>query len=234
MQFPRILRNRRTVVCISAIFVLGLYHLVQTFSRDWKELPIDHFGGFASYQKPVLAADDSPKIRFPHLYSSLRLSSAAGFLSWDRNIVFIAADIKAAGRLAVTACEMSKYDRVQVHFALLGDSSTRADEFQRLSGIGPGSECKLAFHDATAMHPLTTPLLIEATKNEMKHIYRFLHPQVILIDVNNEIDIISSVLKDLAQQFGVPVVELPQKTDNLDWMTRLSSQSLRGEVSLVK
>ena len=235
MQFPRIRRNRRTVVCISAIFVLGLYHLIRTFTRDLKEPSISHFDEFAPYQyKPVPGAEDDrdsrPKIRFPHLYSTL---STSGFRSWDRNVVFIAADIKAAGRLAVTACEMSKYDHVQVHFALLGDSSTRADDFQRFVGIGPGSECKLAFHDATAMHTLTLPLLTEATKSAMRHIYRFLRPQVVFIDVNNEIDIISNALKDAAQRLGVPIVELPQKTDNLHWMASLSSQSLRGRASSV-
>lgn len=234
MQFPRIRRNRRTAVCFSAIFVLGLYHLVWTFTR---EPSIDRFGEFAPYRHmPVLEEDYQdlkPKIKFPHLYSSLRTSSAAGFRSWDQNVVFIAADIEAAGRLAVTACEMSKYDHVQVHFALLGDNSTKADEFQRLSGIGPGSECNLTFHDATTISPLTLPLLAKATKYAMSHIYRFLHPQVVLIDVNNEIDIISSTLKDTTQRFGVPIVELPQKTDNLHWMARLNSQSLRGGVSSV-
>lgn len=243
ISLPRIRRNRRTTACIAAVIVLGLYYLLHSVTYHW-EPPLDPFDdhdGFAPYYQynPVLGAAENPestivvpKIRFPYLYSSLSTSSAAGLRAWNRNVLYVAADIKAAGRLAVTACEMSKHRRVDVHFALLGDSSTKVEDFQNLSGLGRDGDCRVTFHDGTTIALLTKPLLGKAVKYAMMHMHRFLHPQVMFIDKQNENEVVLRAIKEAATQYGAPIIELPENAaENLRWMTRLSSQSLQGGVS---
>ncbi|RPB29370.1 hypothetical protein L211DRAFT_763748, partial [Terfezia boudieri ATCC MYA-4762] len=214
ISLPRIRRNRRTSLCIAAVIVLGLYYLLNLVTEP----------GDSREPKTV-----TPRIRFPYLYSSLSTTSAAGLRSWNQNVLFVAVDFKAAGRLAVTACEMSKHNRVQVHFALLGDSSVRVDYFQNLSGLGPESDCMITFHDGTTMAQLTLPLLGKAVKYAMVHLHRFLHPQVMFIDTENENPVVSKALKEAAGSSGIPMIELPDNAaDKLRWMTRLGSQSLRA------
>ncbi|KAF8421233.1 hypothetical protein EV426DRAFT_536801 [Tirmania nivea] len=217
ISFPRIRRNRRTSACIAAVIVIGLYYLLNSVIRL--------LGAEGSRESKTV----TPRIRFPYLYSTLSTTSAAGLRSWNQNVLFIAADLKAAGRLAVTACEMSKHNRVQVHFALLGDGSVKADDFQNLSGLGPESDCMLTFHDGTTMAQLTLPLLEKAVKYAMVHLHRFLHPQVMFIDTENENPVVSKALKETARSSGIPMIELPSNAaEKLRWMTRLGSQSLRA------
>lgn len=238
ISLPRIRRNRRTSLCIAAVIVLGLYYLLNLVTERGEPSFDQDIDGFTPYYQynPVLGAGDSrepktvtPRIRFPYLYSSLSTTSAAGLRSWNQNVLFVAVDFKAAGRLAVTACEMSKHNRVQVHFALLGDSSVRVDYFQNLSGLGPESDCMITFHDGTTMAQLTLPLLGKAVKYAMVHLHRFLHPQVMFIDTENENPVVSKALKEAAGSSGIPMIELPDNAaDKLRWMTRLGSQSLRA------
>jgi len=244
ISLPRIRRNRRTSACVAAVIVLGLYYLLNSFTgyREPSFGPFDKQDGFNPYYQynPVLGTEDSresktgiPRIRFPYLYNTLSTASAAGLRSWNQHVLFVAVDLKAAGRLAVTACEMSKHNRVLVHFALLGDGSIRTDDFQNLSGLGPESDCMLTFHDGTTMAELTLPLLGKAVKYAMVHLHRFLHPQVMFIDTENESPVVSKALKEAAGNSGIPMIELPgNAAEKLRWMTRLGSQSLRGGTSV--
>jgi len=247
ISLPRIRRNRRTSACIASVIVLGLFYVLNSVTRrgepsfdPFDDQAIDDFTPYYQYN-PVLGAGDNreskivtPRIRFPYLYSTLSRASAAGLRSWNQNVLFVAVDLKAAGRLAVTACEMSKHNRAQVHFALLGDGSVRADDFQSLSGLGPGSDCMLTFHDGTTMAQLTLPLLGKAVKYAMVHLHRFLHPQVMFIDTENENPVVSKALKEAAGNSGIPMIELPRNAaEKLRWITRLGSQSLRGGRSVI-
>ena len=248
---PRIRRNRRTTALFMAIIVLGLYYTFGPSRTSWSRSPLDDLVDtedlFAPYYQynPVLGSADrhgdtredtqtpTMRIRFPYLYSSLVTSSAAGLRSWNQNVLFAAGNIGAARRLAVTACEMSVNDRAQVHFVLLGDSSISMDDFQNLSGAGSDSECQITFHDATTLTPLTLPLLEKAVKSALIHVHRFLHPQVIIIDPENEDIVVLKTLKESADRFGTPVIELPENAaQNLRWMAKLSTQSLRGGVNV--
>ncbi|KAF8463502.1 hypothetical protein BDZ91DRAFT_698412 [Kalaharituber pfeilii] len=237
---PRIRRNRRTIACITALCVFVIYYISATLiavhdSPTITEPTIDDTVVAPGYQfHPILGFDDKSgveaiTIEFPALYNSLRIASAAGLRSWNQNVLFLAATVESATALAVTACEMSKAGRVQVHFGFLGDSRISAEEFQNLSGVGADSDCEISFHDGTAKGHLEVNLLKKAVKHAIFHMHPYLHPQVLVLDPKHEEHAMVKSMREAAEKIGTPVIDIPANAaENVLWMSRLSSSSLRA------
>ena len=243
LAVPRFRRNRRTAAFFALVILLCLYYTFQpsptrspfTSETGSSGTPSDPW--FLSYN-PVLGDSDArgyhnsgSKISFPNLYASLSHSSAAGLRTWNRIVLFVAGDLGAASRLAVIACEMSTFQRVQVHFAFVGPNNISISSFQTMNAVGDDSECKMTFHDARPKFAEQLPeeLIELAVKSALAHLNRFLHPQVTFTEKALEEHIILETIKSTTSRLGMSLIELPwNAADDLRWMTRLDSGSLKG------
>ena len=87
---------------------------------------------------------DGP-IRFYKLAASLHaISNLRGQSAINKNVLYAAASLRSASELIPMACEMGKWNRNNVHFALMGRDDLDMEEIKVLNGVD--EECSVHWH----------------------------------------------------------------------------------------
>ncbi|KAK4178206.1 hypothetical protein QBC36DRAFT_299552 [Triangularia setosa] len=172
---------------------------------------------------------DGP-IYFRKLAATLQAieSSTSGYSAVNKNVLFAAASLKSASLLLPMACKMGTELRSYVHFALMGGSEIDLDELRAVNGID--ESCQIIFHDARPDYAATSTLsrLETCATRGLYHIYKYMHPQVLLLDASGtEEHYFLNGIRKQADALGVPVIDLPKNAHSrLSWVTKLDSSSL--------
>ena len=190
---------------------------------------------------------DGP-IKFYMLASSLHsVARLGGQHEINKNILFAASNLKSASEIIPLACEMARWDRNDVHFAIMGRDDMGIAEIKKINGAE--EDCDVHWHGkATSSNKKTIDLpgLSDARPDYsrwssdlrmeisvtagVEHIQTFIHPQVIIIDNPSREDLFFiTALRSKAMDIGKSVIELPvDAAENMMWITRLDSASLAG------
>ncbi|KAM0275699.1 hypothetical protein ACHAQH_007496 [Verticillium albo-atrum] len=168
-------------------------------------------------------------IKFHDLAVSLHgISNTRGSLPINKNVLFMAANLKTASTLLPMACEMGTAQRNYVHFALLSRDMIEMDDLKQINGID--DSCEIYFHDARPdfVSTSTDTRLQHATARALFHINNYMHPQAIIIDGTELQETWFKKGAMLQGDFmGTPVIELPENAaKRLGWLNRLDSSSL--------
>ena len=172
---------------------------------------------------------DGP-IKFYRLAVSLHaVAKLGGQKDLNKNVLFAASSLKSVSELLPIACEMARWDRNDVHLAIMGRDSMAISEIQEVNGIKQ-EDCNIYWHDARPdFSEWSTDYRMESSvAASLEHIQTFIHPQVILIDdAKREERFFVTAIREKAQELFKPLIELPSSAmDNLMWITRLDSVSL--------
>ena len=137
----------------------------RTPGRTYSGLPlqIPKFGGSVKDDRPEETPPNGPPpesgsrdegksnhdydgtVKFIPLLTSLQaIAGKMGYSTFNRNVLFSAANPKSASRVIPFACEMSRWNRNVVHFAYMGRDEMTLAELQRLNGAG--EECEVHWH----------------------------------------------------------------------------------------
>lgn len=171
---------------------------------------------------------DGP-IKFYKLASSLHsVARLGGQQESNKNVLFAASSLKSASEVIPLACEMARWERNDVHFAIMGRDDMEMQEIKSLNGAV--DDCNVHWHDARPDYSrwsseFRMEVSVEAS---MEHIQTFVHPQVIIIDnPSREDTFFVTTLRSKAMDIGKSIIELPSDaTENMMWITRLDSGSL--------
>ena len=172
---------------------------------------------------------DGP-IKFYKLASSLHsVARFGGLKDANKNVLFAAANLKSLSELMPLACEMARWERSDVHFAVMGRDDMDIQELQNINGA-KAEDCNLHWHDARPDYSRwSSDYRMEVSvAASLGHIQEFIHPQVIIVDdPNREDSFFVTAMRGRALDLFKPMIELPpDATENLMWMTRLDSASL--------
>ncbi|KAI9829867.1 MAG: hypothetical protein M1819_005965 [Sarea resinae] len=170
------------------------------------------------------------QIRFYKLSSSLyEIARTMGHRDINRNILFAASNLKSAANLIPLACEMARWRRAHVNFIFMGRDDLPLTEILKVNGIG--SECKVFWHDGRPDYsPWSSDYRMEMSVSAgLGHTHKFMHPQAVIFDNSGQEDsFFISGITEKAKALEITSIELPQDaTENLKWITRLDSGSLK-------
>ena len=85
------------------------------------------------------------QIKFPYLAATLfGIARTMGYRELNRNVLFSAANLQSAARLIPMACEMSRWNRNIVHFAIMGRDDISLQDIRTVNGVG--AECDIYWH----------------------------------------------------------------------------------------
>lgn len=103
-------------------------------------------------QKPLEAEEhyyDGP-IKFYKLAVSLQAAARRfSHYSVNKNVLFAASNLKSASEILPLACEMARWKRNDVHFALMGRDDLDIPEIKELNGISD-DDCHVRWHGRRA------------------------------------------------------------------------------------
>lgn len=86
------------------------------------------------------------QIKFYKLAVSLHaVVGMAGYNGANKNVLFAASGLKSASEIIPLACEMAKWKRNNVHFALMGRDDLDISEIQKLNGVND-DDCNIHWH----------------------------------------------------------------------------------------
>ncbi|OTA38015.1 hypothetical protein BTJ68_02151 [Hortaea werneckii EXF-2000] len=161
---------------------------------------------------------DGP-IRYHRLASSLRgIKRTKGSALDNRNVLFSVSSLKSAANLIPMACEMARWDRNYVHFALHGRDSLPLQDILDINGVSK-EDCPVSFHDARAEYSeySSDQRAEAAVAGSMKHFQDYMHPQAIITD-DGEIEeaFHAQALRRKGKDMGVTVIEIPGGRPNID------------------
>ncbi|KAI7509790.1 hypothetical protein KC347_g4894 [Hortaea werneckii] len=161
---------------------------------------------------------DGP-IRYHRLALSLRgIKRTKGFALDNRNVLFSVSSLKSAANLIPMACEMARWDRNYVHFALHGRDSLPLQDILDINGVSK-EDCPVSFHDARAEYSeySSDQRAEAAVAGSMKHFQDYMHPQAIITD-DGEIEeaFHARALRRKGKDMGVAVIEIPAGRPNVD------------------
>lgn len=237
-------RRRRVAVVIGAVCLVWL--LLHVFSRPEP--------GYEAYdatniRRPIRPKGPPPKvmddmdevaaqhyytghIKFFELGSSLHeLTNTNGLRAKNRNVLFAASDLKSVSSLIPLACEMAKWNRNYVHFAIMGRYDIQLDDILEVNGVDREG-CAVYWHDARPDYvTYSSDVRAEAVvMAAMGHIQTFMHPQVAIMgDSLREDQFFVRGMRKKTEEQSLPVIEIPTgRADSLEWLTRLDSGSLRS------
>ncbi|KZF23130.1 hypothetical protein L228DRAFT_281881 [Xylona heveae TC161] len=168
-------------------------------------------------------------IKFYKLASSLHaIAKTMGHRKINRNILFAAASLQSATTLIPTACEMARWRRNFVHFALMGRGDITIQELLEINGIG--DECEVYWHDARPDFSIqsTDFRMSVSVSTALNHLNEYIHPQAIITDAQTaEEEFFTKSIQEKAEDIGRPVIFVPKDAvERLKWITRLDSGSL--------
>ncbi|KAL1862585.1 hypothetical protein VTK73DRAFT_6748 [Phialemonium thermophilum] len=168
-------------------------------------------------------------LQFLNLASSLYAitNTKGGYLA-NRNVLFAASSLKSAAGLLPLACSMGAELRSYVHFALMSRSEIELEELRRINGVD--DTCHIIFHDARPDHSSasTDARLSTGTSRALEHIYRYMHPQALIVDGSStEERPFLDGLRTKASSLEIPLIELPEHAPSqVAWISKLDSASL--------
>lgn len=88
------------------------------------------------------------QVKFYNLAASLHgIAKTMGFRENNKNVLFAAASLQSASRLIPMACEMSRWNRNAVHFAIMGREELPMDDIRTVNGVG--TDCNVFWHGET-------------------------------------------------------------------------------------
>ena len=96
---------------------------------------------------------DGP-IKFYKLAASLHaVARLGGQNDFNRNVLFAAANLKSASEIIPIACEMARWERNDVHFAIMGRDDMEMQEIKSLNGAV--DDCNVHWHgrDQSLLRP---------------------------------------------------------------------------------
>ncbi|KAI7239892.1 hypothetical protein KC330_g1608 [Hortaea werneckii] len=161
---------------------------------------------------------DGP-IRYHRLALSLRgIQRTKGSALDNRNVLFSVSSLKSAANLMPMACEMARWDRNYVHFALHGRDSLPLQDILEINGVSQ-EDCPVSFHDARAEYSeySSDQRAEAAVAGSMKHFQDYMHPQAIITD-DGEVEeaFHARALRRKGKDMGVTVIEIPAGRPNVD------------------
>lgn len=170
-------------------------------------------------------------IKFYNLAGTLhKITRTGGFKEFNRNVLFAASSLKSVSALIPLACEMRKWDRNTVHFAIFGRDDLTMAELHEINGVD-GDTCDIYWHDARPDYaPYSTELRAETGATfAFKSINDFMHPQVIITNELEEEDHFFKVaVHRTATAQRHPIIQIPKDAaDTLSWIARLDVEPLR-------
>ena len=93
---------------------------------------------------------DGP-IKFYKLASSLHaVARLGGHQEVNKNILFAASNLKSASEIIPLACEMARWERNDVHFAIMGRDDMELQEIKTLNGAV--DDCNVHWHGRSRDH----------------------------------------------------------------------------------
>ena len=82
---------------------------------------------------------------FYSLAASLHgIAKTMGYREHNKNVLFAAASLQSVSRLIPMACEMSRWNRNVVHFAVMGRDELPLDDIRMVNGVG--TDCDIFWH----------------------------------------------------------------------------------------
>ena len=85
------------------------------------------------------------QIKFYNLAVSLHaVEGLAGYNGANKNVLFAASSLKSVSEILPLACEMAKWERNNVHFAVMGRDDLDVSEIKKLNGVD--DDCKINWH----------------------------------------------------------------------------------------
>ncbi|KAL6719190.1 hypothetical protein ACLMJK_003427 [Lecanora helva] len=172
---------------------------------------------------------DGP-IKFYKLAASLHgVARLEGQHEVNKNVLFAASSLKSASELIPLACEMARWDRNNVHVAIMGRDDLEIAELKKVNNI-EDEDCKVYWHDARPdFSRWSSDFRMEVSvAASLEHIHSFMHPQILIIDdPDREDQFFTKALRSKAMELGRGIIELPSDAiETMMWMTRLDSGSL--------
>ncbi|KAK4693729.1 hypothetical protein P7C71_g3732, partial [Lecanoromycetidae sp. Uapishka_2] len=191
---------------------------------------------------------DGP-IKFYLLASSLHsVARLGGQHESNKNVLFAASNLKSVSEIIPLACEMARWDRNDVHFAVMGRDDMEMQEIKKLNGAE--EDCNVHWHGKgrlLSFWKYKLSQILDARPDysrwssdfrmevsvtaSLEHIQTFIHPQVILVDDPSREDaFFTTAIRSKAMEIGKSVIELPSdSTESMMWITRLDSESLAAD-----
>lgn len=174
---------------------------------------------------------DGP-IKFYRLARTLHKASAtAGYRNTNRNVAFVAANLKSASKMIDMACEMAKWERNYIHFAIMGRDTLSVQEILEVNGVDT-KKCDIYWHDARPDYTehSSDHRARDSVIASLGHIHSFLRPQVVIMDNEaHEDKFLIEGIRAKAKLYTIPVIEVPaHDASKLAWLTRLDSGALRS------
>ncbi|KAG8527557.1 uncharacterized protein KY384_007709 [Bacidia gigantensis] len=172
---------------------------------------------------------DGP-IKFWQLAASLHaVAKLGGQKELNKNVLFAAASLKSVAELLPLACEMSQWERNDVHLAIMGRDDMEMRDILTINGVSE-EDCNVHWHDARPdFSRWSSDFRMESSvAASLEHIQTFVHPQVILTDApSREEQYFVNGIRGKALDLWKPLIELPlDAMKTLTWITRLDSSSL--------
>ena len=171
---------------------------------------------------------DGP-IKFYKLAASLHpVSRMGGQQQINKNVLFAASSLKSVSELVPLACEMARWERNDVHLALMGREDMEIEQIKEINGAV--EDCNINWHDARPdFSRWSSDFRMEVSVTAgMEHIQTFVHPQTIIIDDSAREDaFFVDALRSKVMDLGKGIIELPRDAaETMMWITRLDSGSL--------
>lgn len=243
-NLPYNYRRRRVAVAIGAVlFVWLLLHAFAAGDPGYRVYDASKPGKPTKPKGPPPKAPDDTDvaatqhyynghIKFFELGASLhKLTSTSGMRDKNRNVLFAASSLRSVSAMIPLACEMAKWNRNYVHFAIMGRYDVELDDILEVNGVDREG-CDVFWHDArpdyvTYSSDVRAEAIVIAA---MGHIQTFMHPQVVITDDSvREDQFFTKGVRKKTKEQKLPVIEIPKgRADSLEWLTRLDSGSLRS------
>lgn len=169
----------------------------------------------------------------PIKYYNLAASFAAerGSTHDNRNVLFVASNLKSAASLLPLACDMSKQNKNRVHFMLTGRDDMAIQDMEMINGITE-ADCSIRWHDGRPDYSIySTDYRMEVSvRASLYHVNSVMRPKVVLVEgPGREDSFFSKGMKDKASELRLPLIELPtQAAEQLSWISKLDVNSLRA------
>ena len=150
----------------------------------------------------------------------------------NSNVLFLASNLRSASSLIPLACQMSMHNRNRVHFALTGRDDVPIEKVKEVNGVTE-RDCHVRWHDARPDYAewSSDHRMEISVRSALNFINSDLMQQVVLVDsFAREDAFFSQGFKYQAAKLNLPYVELPSNAaENLQWITRLDTASLKGK-----
>ncbi|OAF56314.1 hypothetical protein VC83_06804 [Pseudogymnoascus destructans] len=265
-----LLRRNMKRIGLTLLGLIALYYFVKNIPTDLKQPSVrpsyDHSpsrGGGMSRPRPpspekTQAAPTSDElegekhwyngpIKFYELATSLYLINGKGITDFNKNVVFAAANLKSAATLLPLACEMARWKRNDVHFALMGRDEIPMKTLGEINRIT--ADCNVQMHDARPDYVAeSTDFRMEVSSGAaLGHINNYMHPQAVIgadyfgstppcltIELPNDADEFAT--RFLANSFSWPPGEFPvqESAQQLTLRRRIPHQRLTAEESSIR